>query len=43
LALALRGLPRGRSADGKPKSGIQDAKLVRLEVGEPGWPLLEGV
>jgi sugar lactone lactonase YvrE len=22
--------------------GIQDAKLVRLEVGEPGWPLLQG-
>src|ERR1700674_922878 len=25
------------------KSGIQDAKLVRMEVGESGWPLLEGV
>jgi hypothetical protein len=24
------------------ESGIQDAKLVRLEVGESGWPLLEG-
>ena len=24
------------------ESGIQDAKLVRMEVGEPGWPLLEG-
>jgi hypothetical protein len=22
--------------------GIQDAKLVRLEVGEEGWPLLQG-
>jgi hypothetical protein len=25
------------------ESGIQDAKLVRLEVGESGWPLLQGV
>jgi sugar lactone lactonase YvrE len=25
------------------ESGIQDAKLVRLEVGETGWPLLQGV
>jgi sugar lactone lactonase YvrE len=25
------------------ESGIQDAKLVRIEVGESGWPLLEGV
>ncbi|HEX4131073.1 MAG TPA: hypothetical protein VHZ24_13610 [Pirellulales bacterium] len=25
------------------ESGIQDAKLVRLDVGEPGWPLLQGV
>jgi hypothetical protein len=25
------------------ESGIQDAKLVRMEVGESGWPLLEGV
>jgi hypothetical protein len=24
------------------QSGIQDAKLVRIEVGERGWPLLEG-
>jgi sugar lactone lactonase YvrE len=24
------------------ESGIQDAKLVRLEVGESGWPLLQG-
>jgi hypothetical protein len=24
-------------------SGIQDAKLVRMEVGESGWPLLQGV
>ena len=24
------------------EGGIQDAKLVRLEVGEPGWPLLQG-
>ena len=24
------------------EGGIQDAKLVRMEVGEPGWPLLEG-
>jgi sugar lactone lactonase YvrE len=23
--------------------GIQDAKLVRMEVGESGWPLLQGV
>ena len=25
------------------ESGIQDAKLVRMEVGESGWPLLQGV
>jgi hypothetical protein len=25
------------------EGGIQDAKLVRMEVGEPGWPLLPGV
>jgi sugar lactone lactonase YvrE len=25
------------------ESGIQDAKLVRVEVGESGWPLLQGV
>src|SRR5882672_6405494 len=25
------------------EGGIQDAKLVRLEVGESGWPLLHGV
>jgi hypothetical protein len=25
------------------ESGIQDAKLVRLEVGESGWPLLQRV
>jgi sugar lactone lactonase YvrE len=25
------------------ESGIQDAKLVRLEVGERGWPVLRGV
>jgi hypothetical protein len=25
------------------ESGIQDAKLVRMEVGESGWPLLRGV
>ncbi len=25
------------------EGGIQDAKLVRMEVGEPGWPLLSGV
>jgi hypothetical protein len=25
------------------ESGIQDAKLVRIEVGESGWPLLQGV
>jgi sugar lactone lactonase YvrE len=25
------------------EGGIQDAKLVRMEVGESGWPLLEGV
>jgi hypothetical protein len=25
------------------ESGIQDAKLVRLEVGESGWPVLQGV
>jgi hypothetical protein len=24
------------------QSGIQDAKLVRMEVGESGWPLLQG-
>jgi sugar lactone lactonase YvrE len=24
------------------ESGIQDAKLVRMEVGESGWPLLQG-
>jgi hypothetical protein len=24
------------------EGGIQDAKLVRMEVGEPGWPLLPG-
>jgi sugar lactone lactonase YvrE len=24
------------------QSGLQDAKLVRLEVGESGWPLLQG-
>jgi hypothetical protein len=24
------------------EGGIQDAKLVRLEVGEQGWPLLRG-
>jgi hypothetical protein len=24
------------------QSGIQDAKLVLLEVGESGWPLLQG-
>lgn len=24
------------------EGGIQDAKLVRMEVGEPGWPLLQG-
>lgn len=23
--------------------GIEDAKLVRMEVGESGWPLLQGV
>ena len=25
------------------ESGIQDAKLIRMEVGESGWPLLQGV
>src|SRR5262249_61853622 len=25
------------------ESGIQDAKLVRIEAGESGWPLLQGV
>ena len=25
------------------EGGIQDAKLVRMEVGESGWPLLQGV
>jgi len=25
------------------ESGIEDAKLVRMEVGESGWPLLQGV
>jgi sugar lactone lactonase YvrE len=25
------------------ESGIQNAKLVRMEVGESGWPLLQGV
>jgi hypothetical protein len=25
------------------EAGIQDAKLVRIEVGESGWPLLQGV
>ena len=25
------------------EAGIQDAKLVRIEVGERGWPLLQGV
>ena len=25
------------------ESGIQYAKLVRIEVGESGWPLLQGV
>ena len=25
------------------ESGIQDAKLVRMEVGERGWPVLQGV
>jgi hypothetical protein len=25
------------------ENGIQDAKLVRMEVGESGWPLLQGV
>src|ERR1700730_9755794 len=25
------------------ESGIQDAKLVRMDVGESGWPLLQGV
>jgi sugar lactone lactonase YvrE len=25
------------------ESGIQDAKLVRIEIGESGWPLLQGV
>jgi hypothetical protein len=25
------------------ESGIQDAKLIRMEVGESGWPLLKGV
>ena len=25
------------------ESGIQDAKLVRIEVGESGWPMLQGV
>jgi sugar lactone lactonase YvrE len=25
-----------------PEGGIQDAKLVRIEVGESGWPLLQG-
>jgi sugar lactone lactonase YvrE len=25
------------------ESGLQDAKLVRMEVGESGWPLLQGV
>jgi sugar lactone lactonase YvrE len=25
------------------ESGIQDAKLVRMEIGELGWPLLQGV
>jgi sugar lactone lactonase YvrE len=25
------------------ESGLQDAKLVRLDVGESGWPLLQGV
>src|SRR5258708_11522335 len=25
------------------ESGVQDAKLVRMEVGESGWPLLQGM
>jgi hypothetical protein len=25
------------------ESGIQDAKLVRMDVGESSWPLLQGV
>ena len=25
------------------ESGIQDAKLIRMEVGESGWSLLQGV